>query len=171
MSVLKGKRAYLSSAIQHAQNHNWRDAAIKVLREEFEIDLFDPFNDPKQQWLPLLEEAVKNKDYETMTKISKDFVSKDLTMVSRSDMLIAYLPYKSITCGLHHEVIWSHMDKKPTIIVCEDGIEKIPLWYWGILKWQDAMFSSWEDLYKFLREVNEGKHNDKKRWRYINGLI
>lgn len=172
MGLLKGRRVYLSGPIEFScDKHNWRTDPSKVLSEEFGMDVFDPFNDPKQQWAPLLRTARENKDFETMAKIASDFVSKDLTMVSRSDMLIAYTPYRVPTTGTVHEVIHAHADKKPTLLVCPEGKEFCPLWYYGFVDWKDAMFGSWEELYAFLRDVEAGKHNDKKRWRFINNLL
>lgn len=158
--------------IEHdPSRHNWRTEPSRVLVEEFGLNLFDPFEDPKQQWAPLLMEARDKKNYEQIEHIASNFVSKDLTMVSRSDMLVAYLPYLVPTTGTTHEIIHSHSDKKPTLLVCPQGKEFCPLWYYGFIDWRDSMFSSWEELYSFLRDVNAGKHNDKRRWKYINGLI
>ena len=116
MGVLKGKRCYLSGPIQYdTTGHNWREEPKKVLIEEFGIDLFDPFEDPKQQWVPILQEAQRNKDYEGMTKISRQFVRKDLCMVDRSDFIVSYLPHKIPTTGIGTtKIINSVNAKKPT---------------------------------------------------------
>jgi len=171
MGVLKGKRCYLGGPIQYdTTGHNWREEPKKVLVEEFGIDLFDPFEDPKQQWVPILQEAQNKKDYEAMAKISGQFVRKDLCMVDRSDFLISYLPYKVPTTGTHHEIINSVNAKKPTLLVCTHGKEYIPLWYYGFIP-HEVMFSSWNDLYAYLREVEERKHTSNNRWAYVYGLI
>lgn len=170
MSYLKGKRCYLSGAIEHSQGCDWRDNPKKVLVEEFGIDIFDPFADPKQQWVPLLHEAQANKDFETMKRISSQFVRKDLCMVDRSDFLIAYLPYKVPTTGTHHEIINSINAKKPTLLVCPQGKEKVPLWYYGFVP-HEVMFGSWDELYAYLREVEAMKHTENNRWAFIYGLV
>lgn len=169
---LKGRKAYLSGAIEHGdRKHNWRIEPTKVLTERFGIDLFDPFIDPKQQWVNVLEKARQEKDYLTMNKIAKSFVGKDLEMVSRTDLLIAYLPYKVATTGTHHEIINSTNAKKPTLLVTDqDDIGFIPTWYFGFIK-QEFMFPNWDALYLYLDEVNDGKHKDNNRWRFIYGLI
>ena len=171
MGVLKGKRCYLSGAIQYDDaGHNWRSAPKKVLVEEFGIDLFDPFADPKQQWVPLLNDAQKNRDFATMERISKQFVRKDLCMVDRSDFLISYLPHKVPTTGTHHEIINSFNAKKPTLLVCPQGKEFIPLWYYGFIP-HEVMFGSWDELYAYLREVDGAKHTHNNRWAYVYGII
>lgn len=170
-SYLDGKRCYLSGPIQYdVSGLNWRTEPSQVLRQEFGIDLFDPFADPKQQWLPLLKDAQEKSDYETMTKIAKSFVRKDLSMVDRADFVIAYLPHKVPTTGTHHEIINSSNSKKPTILICPEGKNKIPLWYYGFIP-HEVMFGSWEEVYKYLREINAGLHKENHRLAYIYGLI
>ena len=171
MCYLKGKRAYLSGPIQFDVKENWRDVPRKTLTEEFGIELFDPFADPKQQWVPTLQKAQKDKDYETIVRISKAFVRKDLCLVDRSDFIVAYLPYKVPTTGTVHEIINSNNAKKPTLLVtnCED-ITHIPLWYFGFIP-KTFMFAGWDKLFDYLREVNEGKHKSDDRWSFIYGDI
>jgi nucleoside 2-deoxyribosyltransferase len=171
MSVLENARLYLSGPIENDPSKtNWRNAPTDVLIEEFKINVFDPYADPKQQWVPMLQEARKKKDYDEMRRICKAFVRKDLCMVDRSDFLIAYLPKGVYTTGTHHEIINAHNTKKPTLLVCPEGKEFIPLWYFGFIPHQ-VMFGSWEDLYKYLREVNVGMHKDNRRWAFLYGLI
>lgn len=170
-NYLQNKRCYLSGPIEHdTTGHNWRTEPSKILRDRFGIDLFDPFSDPKQQWAPILKEAQSRKDFETMTKISQAFVRKDLCMVDRSDFLIAYLPYKVYTTGTHHEIINSSNAKKPTLLVCPQGKEFVPLWYYGFVP-HEVMFGSWDALYAYLDEVHQGLHKDNHRWSFVYGLV
>lgn len=171
MNFLKNQRLYLSGPIQHDVTENWRELPKKVLVEEFGVNLFDPFDDPKQQWVPLLNEAQKNKDYETIVRITKSFVRKDLCMVDRADFVIAYLPYKVPTTGTTHEIINSNNCKKPTLLVTNHSdITHIPLWYFGFIP-IEFMFAGWDSLFSYLREVDEGKHKDNNRWSYIYGEV
>ena len=167
-NVLEGTKGYLSGPIENdLTNFNWRIKPLKVLREEFKIDMFDPRADPKQQWLPLLKEARNQKDYNKIAQIAKDFVRKDLAMVDRSDFLIAYLPYQVLTTGTCHEIINSNNSKKPTLLVSNSNdIACIPIWYFGFIP-IDCMFANWEDLYEYLRDVNNGKHRTNNRWNFI----
>lgn len=170
MGILTGKTLYISGPIEHSNGPNWRIEPKKVLTEDFELDVFDPFDDPKQQWAIPLKEARNNNDYEEMRRIAKHFVRKDLCLVDRSDFLIAYLPYKVPTTGTYHEIINSNNAKKPTLLVSDGNKANIPLWLWGFIP-HEFMFGSWEDLYTYLREVEAGLHRDNNRWAYIYGLI
>jgi hypothetical protein len=171
MSILKQKRAYLSGPIEYSQDINWRTKPKQVLVEEFGIDLFDPFCDPKQQWTEELNEARKNQDFETVTKICKLFVRKDLCWVDRSDFIISFLPYKVPTTGTVHEIINSNNAKKPTLLVTDaENVSYIPLWYFGFIP-VEFMFAGWESLFSYLREVNSGLHKHNNRWSFIYGEI
>ena len=169
MGFLTNKKFYLSGPIEFG-SENWRDSVIKKLQLNFNIDVYDPFSDPKQQWIEKITEAKIKKDYDAIQEISKKFVRKDLGMVDRSDGLIAYLPYKVPTTGTHHEIINSINSKKPTLLVCPQGKENIPVWYYGILKTQH-MFGCWEDLFLFLNEVNDGLHQNDDKWSFVYDLV
>lgn len=168
---LKGARCYLGGPIENdATGHNWRAEPSRILVERYGIDLFDPFADPKQQWVPQLYAAREHKDFEKMREIAMDFVQKDLTMIDHTDMLISYLPKGVPTTGTHHEIIRASDAKKPVMLVCPQGKEFVPLWYYGFIR-HERMFGSWQDLYAYLDEVSDGKHTEERRWRYLYGLI
>jgi nucleoside 2-deoxyribosyltransferase len=172
MNNLRDKRCYLSGPIENDNTSvNWRVEPSKVLKEGFGIDLFDPFSDPKQQWVPALKQARESGDSQTMVKIAKLFVRKDLCMVDRADFTIAYLPYKVPTTGTTHEIINSNNAKKPTLLVTDSpNISYIPLWYFGFIS-TEFMFAGWNALYIYLEAVDRGKHKDNNRWSYIYGEI
>lgn len=170
MGVLEGKRCYLSGPIEFDDGPNWRIAVKKVLTEEFGIRVKDPNADPKQQFKPALLEARTNKDRGTMRSIARPFVRKDLALVDRCDFLIANLPYNVSTAGTHHEITQSNDRKKPTLLHCSKGWEYNPLWYFGFVP-PDYFFGAWEDVYAYLREVENHQHEDDERWHYVYGLI
>lgn len=170
MGYLAGKLLYLSGPIEHGCAENWRDYPKKVLTEEFGLDVFDPFADIKQQWVPALKAAQEVEDYETMESIAQDFVQKDLTIVDQSHIVIAYLPYKVPTTGTCHEIINSSNAKKPTLLMCPQGKKYVPIWYRGWIK-NKFTFGAWDEVFNFLREVEAGLHKDNRRFRFIYGLI
>ncbi len=170
-TYLAGRRCYLSGPIENdAAGHNWRTEPKKILTDRFKIEMFDPFADPKQVFADDLYQARDNRDYDKIVKIAKGFVRKDLAMVDRADFLIAHLPYKVPTCGTHHEIINSNNAKKPTLLICPQGKEFVPLWYYGFIP-HEFMFGCWEDLYNYLEEVEDYKHVNNNRWHFIYGLV
>lgn len=170
MKYLAGQKCYLSGPIEHDGGPNWRLEPKKVLTEEFGLNLFDPFDDPKQQWVPKLQKAREERDLETIAEVAKPFVRKDLSTVDESRMLIAYLPYGVPTTGTVHEIIIANELKKPVMLICPQGSHLIPFWYFGFIP-LNMMFSSWQEVYAYLREVDAGAHKDKNRWAVIYGMV
>ena len=170
MGYLAGSRGYLGGPIENDQQPDWRIGPKKVLREEFGVNVVDPNEDEKQQWATSLQKARDECDYEEMKRIATQFVQKDLTLVSKMDLVVSYLPYKVATTGTHHEIINSSNNKTPTLLVCPQGKQFIPLWYYGFIP-HECMFGSWDDLYEYLREVDAGLHAHNRRWHYLYKLI
>ena len=168
---LRNKQVYLSGAIEFDTGDNWRVEPVKMLRERFGLDVFDPFADPKQNWVPEILKAREERNYDFLFKKAKDFVRKDLSTVDESQMLIAYLPYKVPTTGTVHEIINSNNAKKPTLLVTNmNDISYLPIWYFGFIR-PEFMFPNWEALYNYLDEVNQGLHRHNNRWSRIYGDI
>jgi hypothetical protein len=171
MSHLLNKKCYLGGPIEKCQEKkNWRPPVIEELTRRFGLDVFDPFSDPKQQWVADLMKAKADKDAATIKKITKRFVKKDLQVVQKSELHVAYVPAGVPTVGTVHEIVVSNMCKNPILLMCPDGKFEVPLWYWGYIP-ETHMFGSWEDMYAFLAEVEEGKHKDEFLWSYIYGLL
>ena len=171
MNYLKNSNCYLSAPIESDNGPNWRPMVKDSLSKQFGINVFDPFDDPKQQKWEDLKDAKANRDYNKIAKIAKRFVRKDLAMVDRSDFLIAYVPHQICTTGVCHEVINSNNAKKPTLLVTNlNDISYIPIWYYGFIP-VEFMFSNWQMLYNYLKEVNDGKHKNNDRWSVIYGEV
>jgi nucleoside 2-deoxyribosyltransferase len=171
MGYLRNKRLYLSGAIEYSKGTNWRIEPKKVLSESFGLDIFDPFDDPKQQFVPVLQQARATKDLKKIQAVSRDFVKKDLYLVGCSDILVANIAPNIPTTGTTDEIIFAtRICKKPTLLVCEEGVENIPFWFFGCVR-LEFMFNSWKELYSYLQEVEDGKHKDNDRWSFVYGLI
>ena len=170
MNYLRGKTCYISGPIEHDQGFNWRTEPTKVIQERFGVEVFDPFADPKQQWVIDLVEARAAKDHERMQKIARRFVRKDLQQVQKSDFLIAYLPKALATCGTHKEIDLSNSLKNPTVLICPEGREQVYFWYWGYIPYK-YFFGEWDHVYAYLDEVDRGLHMDDERWAMVYGLI
>jgi len=170
MGYLKGTRSYLAGPIEYDVQVDWRTEPLKVMREEFGVDVKDPNADDKQKMAEPLQDALDCENYLEVVRIAKNFVQKDLSIVDRSDFIVACVPQRVPTVGTVHEIVFSDLMKKPTLLVCPQGKKKAGKWYFGIID-HKHIFGSWSDLYTYLREVDRGEHKDNRRWAYIYGLI
>lgn len=164
--ILKGKKIYLSGPIEFGEE-DWRPEPKKRLKSDFGIDVFDPYEESKRLWHERIVRAKANLDFRDLSEVSKSIVSRDLGMVHRSDALIACLPYMVPTIGTHHEIIESMNTGKPTMIVCPEGKNKIPIWHFGFVP-LECIFGSWDELYTYLFEVDANRAGDG-RWDFIRG--
>lgn len=168
---LNGVTCYLSGAIERCvAAHNWRTRPKEILSEKYGINVFDPFDDEKQQWVPILNKARNEKNYDLMTKIAQRFVRKDLKLVDKADLLIAYLPKDVPTTGTHHEIIFADAHKIPTLLVCPESKAQVSAWYFGFIP-HECMFGSWDELYEFLDRVQRGELSSNRRWHFIYDMI
>lgn len=165
MNYLKNRTVYLSGPIEF-NVEDWRTSIKKVLEERFGLNVFDPATDPKQVQLPTLHKLREEGKYNELAEIAHGFVRFDLGILDRSDALIAYLPYKMPLFGTVHEIVFSDMKKKPTILICPEGKDKITTWAFGIVN-HKYMFGKVDDMYSYLEEVDSGKHKDNDRWYFL----
>ncbi len=167
MNALKGRRCYLGGPIEFCpEKINWRDEVKKNLVERFGLKVFDPFNDPKQALRQQIEYCKKHELYDELSALVHKFVRADLAVVDRVDFVISRLPHRVPTTGTHHEIISANDKKKPTLLVCPEGKNKIPDWYFGFIP-HKFMFSSFDQVYDYLAEVNAGHHTENDRWWFV----
>lgn len=156
--MFKHTTVYLSGPIEF-NRENWRPPVRERLQSECGMTVMDPGSDPKQQWLPEIDKARMECAFGRMKRMAHDFFRRDLDMVNKSDLLVGYLPYAVPTVGTHHEIIESWRTLKPTLLVCPDGVGKIPVWYFGFIP-LEHMFGSWEDMFGYLARVASGELYD-----------
>lgn len=166
MNYLKGRRVYFGGVIQFDDpTVDWRSPVKTVLRDRFGLNVFDPADDPKQELRQRIVSLKEANRFDELAEIVHGFVRLDLAIVDRADFIVQYLPYRVPTTGTVHEIINSNNAKKPTLLVCPQGKNKIPDWYFGFIPHQ-FMFGSWDDLYAYLQEVDDGRHQGNNRWYF-----
>lgn len=168
---LAGKSLYLSSPIQFAEDDSWREGLVNTLTDRYKLNVFDPTKDEKQYWVGELNQAKKDKDYSKIRKIAKRFVKKDLQIVQRSDILLAYLPYRVPTIGTIHEIICANDLKNPVLLVTNTGCKTdIAFWLYGFIP-HEHMFDDFNSLYSYLDQVDAGQHKDNDRWSMVYNMV
>lgn len=168
-NFLRDKLFYLSSPIEFGIE-GWRQEFKDKLIKKFNLNIYDPFLDPKQQWTKQIQEARNQKNYDEIAKIARHFYLKDCLMVDKSDGLIAYLPYKVATHGVPCEITQSIKSNKPTFLICPQGKELIPVWYYGMIDHKN-MFGNLEDFCEYLEKINFGLIKKDDSLLSIYGII
>lgn len=168
MEILKNKRVYLSSPIQfsHLHGQEWRTNLIKNLEKKYGLKVFDPTLDSKQSLREEVELYKKEERYDELRTIVRRFVREDLAIVDRTDIIVAVVPSGVPTTGVCHEIINSNNSKKLVLLVEGTAKNKIADWYFGFIR-PEFMFGTWDELYKFLDDVNEGKYKDHDRLYFL----
>jgi hypothetical protein len=195
----KGALCYLSGPITHdTSTTNWRPPVMNTLRERFGVSIFDPFSDPKQNKTDAIKAAKEAQDKQEVQRLVSGFVRKDLAVVDRSDFVLARFAYKHVyfpedlvpelfcndevamkplarllqvpTTGTIHEIINSDLYHKPTLLVSECGWWTLPEWLLGFIPTR-YWFSSFEEVYDYLQDVDRGKHMNDDRWALVYGLV
>ena len=188
---LEGLLAYLCGPIDHADDDGvgWRRTLTEELSNRYAMKTLDPTNKPFKGVHGSAFEEIGNEkqnaldmrssgDYESLAEKMRMIVRIDLRMVDLSDLLIAYIPKGIRVCGSIHEIVTACESKKPTLIVFEGGREEASNWYWGMLPTTPHtdnrsgwIFDSWDALFEYLDEINEGKNPEPKlsRWVILDG--
>jgi hypothetical protein len=110
----------------------------------------------------------KEKNWKQLSKDVRLLRIVDLNMTDKSDILIVNIDTEIHACGTYEELFWANRLKKPILIHCEQGMENLPDWLYGVLPYQ-MMFSEWSDLKNYLLDVHSGKNTEHlKRWLFFN---
>ena len=106
--------------------------------------------------------------YASVEKLMKEISAIDLRMIDIAHFVIMYMNVDVHMCGSYHEAFVSIQQKKPLLVVCEQGVSAMPSWMFGVMPHQH-MFSSWEKLINYLHRVDDGEDNEHhKRWRFFD---
>lgn len=145
----------------------WRNDLTKKLKE-FGIKVFDPCKS-EEEGLEIQRAYItslkKARRFDALQDKMKRVVRQDLRCIDLVDFVVVYLPPGVNSTGTIHELIQADLEKKPTLLVCED-LTKLPDWIFGILPLR-YMFESFEDLLKYLKLVDQGYITDDPRWQFL----
>lgn len=171
MGALLNSKCYLSSAIEcDTSTSNWRQEIIAKLSEEFGVITYDPAQDIKQTQVHILNEALEAENYDLVEQITKKFTKKDFIEIDRCSFLIASIKKNVQSTGVPTEVVHAINLKKPVLICSYPDKKSCPKWYFGNLH-HKYIFGKWDDLFTYLKEVDEFKHRDNHRWWYTYKML
>jgi nucleoside 2-deoxyribosyltransferase len=186
LSRLKGSTCYVAGGIQYIPDLgvDWRAKAEQELRS-IGIGVFNPMdkaiefaNEDKhtQNYLNQLKnkaqsttiESERVEIYEEIAKIMRAIVRADLRMVDLSSFLLVCIDPSKHTAGTYAEMTQAFMQRKPVVCFCEQGIESIPLWWWGHGDHR-MFFSSLDESLDYIKHIHEDENIEHfKRWKFFD---
>jgi len=173
MNRLRNNLCYLSGAMEFMPDFgaDWR--------KKFRSDLSDlglVFLDPTDKPIDAIDEptllqkikvARELEDYETIAS-GRVVRHIDLRMCDMAGIVIVNLDLETPTCGTWEEIYDSNRSKKPILVRCVQGKKYAPAWLFWTLPHQH-IFSTWEEIYTYLRNVDSGVDNESYgRWLFFD---
>ena len=170
--LLRRTKCYLAGNIENSNAPNyWRDM-VKTELAETGIIFFDPLKKPfldsvneDKQHMDRMLKMRTDGDFAELSAIMRKIRVEDLSLVDRSDFLIASISSKTASWGTAEEVFWANRMKKPIFLVVAEGRKACPLWIFGTLR-TDQIYDSIEDVIAEIRKLDSGdKKIDLSRWK------
>lgn len=177
MNRLKNSITYLAGSIDCCPNlgADWREYITPHL-QELGVKVINPLNKPivgfnfegdmecrlgRKQWKT-------DGEYDRLSNYMKKIRSDDLRCVDKSDFLIVYLDMNIIFAGTSEEISLANRQKKPILIVCKQGKEHIPDWFYGMIP-HELFFSTFDECIEYLNHINcDLDIDDLNRWVFFS---
>lgn len=156
----------------------WREWLSEWLIDNLGVIPFNPYNKPlhpmhmmgleDDENYKLRKEAIARLDKVEARRLAKPVVHSDLRLVDHSDFLICYLDVENNPCGTYDEAFTAADQNKPVIVMCPQGVHRIPDWCWGRLKFE-LFFDDWGDIKGYLKHIAfDDNVNDLGKWKFFN---
>ena len=170
--VLNRTKCYLAGNIENSNAPNyWRDV-VKTELKDTGIVFFDPLKKPfmdsvneDKEHIAKLVKLRTEGGYKELSTIMRKIRVEDLSLVDRSDFLIASISAKTASWGTAEEVFWANRMKKPNFLVVEEGRRACPFWIFGTLP-DDEIYDNMQDVIAEIKKLDSGeKRIDLSRWK------
>lgn len=174
---LKGMRTYLIGAMDRVPDGgvNWRQRITPELKK-MNIKVLDPCDKPihsikedeeARWWINYYKETHQ---YEKIRSVYGEIRNADLRCVDVSDFVIAHIDINVHACGTYEEIVTANRQKKPILILCEQGKHNAPNWLFFMLN-HEQIFGSMQEILDYLYYINTVQEKTKlKRWFFFKEL-
>ena len=172
---LKNSICYLCGPMDRVEDGGvgWRRRIAPILKGAG-IGVLDPSDKPThfaledESFRSTIEGLKNSQQFDEVRAKMRDIAAIDLRMVDIAHFVVMYMDINSHMCGSYHEAFVSIQQKKPLLIVCEQGKESVPNWLFGVMP-HEHMFSSFRDLLLYIDRVDYGGEEEHyNRWRFFD---
>jgi hypothetical protein len=172
---LRNTTCYLCGAMDRVADGGvtWRRTITPKLKN-MGVGVLDPCNKPTEfakedkNFRSRMERLKGLGDFESIKDAMSEIAAVDLRMIDIAHFVVMHMDVSTHLCGSYHEAFTAIQQKKPLLVMCEQGVESMPNWMFGVMP-VEHMFSSWDELMVYLINVDTGvdtKHH--KRWRFFD---
>ena len=178
MGRLAYSRVYLAGPISYADDygHGWREYVSKWLQKR-NIVVLNPCDktkfisneiDEADDFVKYLQSLKDTGEYDKLGKIVKRIRQIDLRCVDIADWLIVYIDIDVPIMGTAEELFWANRCKKPILVVCKQGINKLNDWLFGCLP-IEFFFNSFDEAFGYIKHIDEDVEvDDLGRWVFFD---
>jgi hypothetical protein len=181
MNRLNGLAAYLSGAIDFAEDHGeaWRDLITSQLVPK-NVKVYNPLKhsfygtqDLDTNKRPRMAKLLEEGRFEELREEVKDLNHWDLRAIDLSSFLVVNYDIKTFMCGTHEEIFTANRQNKPVLLMVGQHRKQLPKWMFGRFP-PEHMFESWHDLLQYLTAIDSDPNYqfteaDNKRWLFLDG--
>ena len=170
--LLRRTKCYLAGNIENSNApDSWRDL-VKTELAETGIVFFDPLKKPfmdsvneDKAHMVRLARIREEGRFDELSRVMRKIRVEDLSLVDRSDFLIAVISAKTASWGTAEEVFWANRMKKPIYLVALEGKKGCPFWIFGTLP-ADQIYDDIHQVIADIRQIDSGqKKLDLDRWK------
>src|SRR5690606_26703998 len=174
VNKLKNQRVYLAGPIQYCSTGGitWRQLITPKLKE-LEIVVLDPTNKPTNEFKESPEDAARRRKLKSDGRLfevrdeMRPIRNYDLRLTDLADFIICYVNRDIYTIGTVEELSRANLSKKPCLIYHDGPIEDLGDWLLAMFP-VNHFFFKWEDMFDYLKKINEGLDDKTDRWRFID---
>lgn len=172
-NILNKTRAYLIGHMQYMDGSSWR-TTVQTELSKMGVVVFNPYNHPfinssveNNDTKKKMETLIKDKKFDEVSTAMKKIRAEDLRCVDICDFCFVYIDPTYPTVGSWEEIFWANRMKKPIFFCIKGGIEKLPLWMFGVIP-HKYIYENIYDALNMLIQINDGeKEIDSDRWRLL----
>jgi nucleoside 2-deoxyribosyltransferase len=173
---LWGNSCYLSGVIDRVTDKEAKDwrLGITPFLNELGIIVLDPchkaLQTPIEDERKIFTKLSQEKKWGEFKEFGREVRRIDLRMVDKCDFVIAKIDMMVYNCGTIEEITWANMQRKPVILWCPEGIQKLAGWFKLMLP-MDLLFGDLDDVKIYLNNMNSAPDSlidDLGRWRFFD---